>query len=147
MNREEVRKLAEWINQCSCVSKGEGDDKETYMKFKIVCGENFNVLNYELDKWNILAQEKSEEMIPATMSEFELKASKIKSDKAMKKLEKQYAKELEAYGEFEKWYENEFVKGEVELPELQKWPFIDLPENISGGFIPTLKPMISGYPE
>ena len=146
MNRDDVAKLYEAVSQCACVGKGESDDRDVFLRFKVVCGNNVNVLKKLIDTFNKECLEYAKVVVLPDYDVFCSKVEKLDNVKKIKALKEEYADAIKTFEDYEVWLKD-YIAEEITLPELGMWSFNDLPEKISGGFIVALKPVISDYPD
>ena len=150
-----IKELYEAVSQSACVTKGESDTRENHAMFKVTCGKNLDLNQAELDEMNRIATEKAHEIVSldyvkliglveaidsASLSD-EAKEAKINKLKAKPK----YVEAIASNDKYVEWFQ-EFMKTPWRDFDLEMWPFEDIPDKVSGGYMIAIKPMISGFP-
>ena len=140
MNRIELKKLYENISLCACVNKGDSDEKEVFLNFKVICGKNLDLIQNLFDQWNEHCSEEAKHTIDDLYEEYyERKAKGEEFD------ESKYADAIKSFERYESWF-NSFMEEEIDDLPYQMFPFLDIPEKISGGYILSIAPMIEDFP-
>jgi hypothetical protein len=144
-----LAKYVQLFDECGKVMKGEGDNPETFMKFKYACGRNWDkvkslyiaLLRSPAYQAMMHAREESQEKYCTKDAE----GQPILKQTAQGE-EYTFTKENQALCDAEVHLVCEELMEEVNLVELFKVPFATVPEKMAGAYIKELECMLTDLP-
>jgi hypothetical protein len=149
IKNNDLAKYVQLFDECGKVTKGDGDNPETFMKFKYACGRNWDKV-----KGVYIALLKSpayQAMMQAREVCQEKYCTKDPGGQPLLKQTTQgeeytFTRENQALCDAEIHLICEELMEEINMIELFKVPFATVPEKMAGAYIKELEVMLTGLP-